>query len=60
MKKWYTVEAFNERTDFFGKNRVTFTVCADLNDWSDVKTCREVAANKLQSTEDVVVLFKPM
>lgn len=60
MKKWYRVEAYNERTDFWGKNRVAFDFCADLNDWSDVRTCREVAGNKLQTTKDIVIIFKPI
>ena len=60
MKKWYRIEAYNERKDFFGKNRVTFEACLDLNDWHDVRLCREEAGNRLHETSDIVVLFKPM
>ena len=60
MKEWYRIEAYNEKKDFMGKNRITFEACLDLNDWYDVRICREVAGNKLHSESDIVVLFKPM
>lgn len=47
MKHWYKVEAFDERTDFFGEKRIEFKFHMDLENAHDWAMAREVAMNKI-------------
>lgn len=58
---WYTVKAMEETVDIYSKPKtVEFDFFGDLNSSADMKRAREIAQNKLHTTEYVSLQFNAM
>lgn len=58
---WYTVKAMEETTAIYSNPKVVeFDFFGDLNNSADMATAREIAQNKLHTTEYVSLQFKAM